>query len=65
VVNAFIKEAKPLQERIGNSALVSYSREDNLSKSVFSNGVTLYVNHSMTEKNTDLGAVKPQSFIFE
>jgi len=64
-VNAFIKEAKPLQERIGNSALVSYSREDNLSKSVFSNGVTLYVNHSMTEKNTDLGAVKPQSFIFE
>lgn len=63
-VNDFIKQAKPVLERIGNAKLISYSKEGNLSKSVFSNGTTLYVNYSMTEINTDLGVVEPQCFIF-
>lgn len=63
-VAEFINSAKPLQERLGKAKLVSYSETDELTKSVFDNGVTVYVNFGKKAVDTDLGTVEAKSFIF-
>jgi len=63
-VTEFINSAKPLQESLGKAKLVSYTKVNQLSKSVFDNGVTVYVNFGNKAVKTDLGTVDAKSFIF-
>ena len=60
----FINSAKPLQESLGKAKLVSYIKDNQLAKSVFDNGVTVYVNFGDKAVETDLGTVDAKSFIF-
>lgn len=63
-VTEFINFAKPLQESLGKAKLVSYTKDNQLAKSVFDNGVTVYVNFGDKAVETDLGTVDAKSFIF-
>ena len=63
-VTEFINSAKPLQESLGKAKLVSYTKVNQLAKSVFDNGVTVYVNFGDKAAETDLGTVDAKNFIF-
>lgn len=63
-VNGYINELKPLLTALSNAQLLSYTREGELAVSRFSNGVTVIVNYGETEKETELGTVKAQNFLF-
>lgn len=62
-VNGYINEAKPILESVGNSRLVDYSKSGEISTSVFSNGVTIVVNFSNSDIETEFGTVKAQNYI--
>ena len=63
-VNGYINEAKPILEALGNSKLVDYSKDGELTISLFSNGVTVIVNFGENDVETDFGKLESQSFIF-
>jgi hypothetical protein len=63
-VNGYINEAKPILEALGNSKLVDYSKDGELTTSLFSNGVTVIVNFSENDVETDFGKLESKSFIF-
>ena len=59
------KQAKPFLDKVRTAAIESYERVGDLSKTVFDNGVTVYVNFGTENAKTELGDVQPQSFIFK
>lgn len=63
-VEAYTKLAQPLLDAVGGSSITSFNRTGNLSETVFSNGVKLYVNYDTNPVETELGTLAPLSFIF-
>lgn len=64
-IAAMTKQAKPFLDKVRTAAIESYERVGDLSKTVFDNGVTVYVNFGTENAKTELGDVQPQSFIFK
>lgn len=60
----YIGQAKPLLESVRDSTIVSYSKNGDLSETVFDNGITVYINFGKTDLQTPLGTVNAESFIF-
>ena len=63
-VEEYTKLAQPLLDAVGGSSITSFNRTGNLSETVFSNGVKLYVNYDTNPVETELGTLAPLSFIF-
>ncbi len=61
----YYKEYKPLYEKISNSAIKEHSNiSDTLIKTVFDNGVTVYINYSEEEAQIEGFTVEANDFIF-
>ena len=61
---AYTKQAQPLLDKVRTASIVSYEKNGNVSKTVFDNGVVLYVNYGLTAEKTELGTVDALSFRF-
>ena len=59
-----INSAKPLLQILGSAKIVSYERKNELSTTVFENGVTVCVNYGETPIKTSYGTVEARSFIY-
>lgn len=64
IITEYVNESKELLSKVSDSLILSYQRDGNLSRTEFSNGTVVYVNFGNTEKKTELGTVKAQSFIY-
>lgn len=60
----YINEAKPLLLKIRDTGIKSYEISSDVSKTVFENGVVLYVNYGDNAAETELGTVNAQSFVY-
>jgi hypothetical protein len=58
----YVAQAQPLLEKVRTAAIVSYEKTGNVSKTVFDNGVVLYVNYGVTAEQTELGTLEALSF---
>ena len=60
-----VNQSKPLLDKVRTASIDSYEQSGELSKTVFDNGVTVYVNFGQQNVKTEIGTVSPQSFIFK
>ena len=60
----YVAQAQPLLEKVRSATVVSYEKDANVSKTVFDNGVVLYVNYGTTPHQTALGTLEALSFHF-
>lgn len=64
-IERMITDAQPLLSKVRTATITSYEINNDLSKTVFSNGVTVYANFGTAAVKTDLGTVQPLGFIFQ
>lgn len=63
-IEDYISQAQPLLEKVRSATVVSYEMDGNVSKTVFDNGVELYVNYGTASQQTPLGSLEALSFLF-
>ena len=61
-ITEYVTQAQPLLEKVRTAAIVSYEKTGNVSKTVFDNGVVLYVNYGIAAEQTELGTLEALSF---
>ena len=54
-----------LLKKLGNSKIVSYEQNNSLTKTVFDNGIRVFVNYSENDIETEIGTVAAHSYSFE
>ena len=64
-LETYVQQAQPLLEKVRTAAIVSYEKTGNVSKTVFDNGVVLYVNYGITSEQTELGELEALSFRYQ
>jgi len=64
-IEGFVAEARPFLEKVRSAGVVSYEMTGNVSKTVFDNGVVLYVNYGTAAQQTALGTVEALSFRYQ
>lgn len=63
-ISEYFKISKPLYEKLNNSKIISFTIDENVSHTVFENGVNLYVNFNSEPRETKLGIVNGLNFIY-
>jgi hypothetical protein len=63
-IQAYTLEAAPFLQKVATQGIVSYEKEGNLSKTVFTDGTVVYVNYGTTAAGCPLGSVAPLSFLY-
>ena len=63
-IAAMVQESADLYDKIGGQAIVSYEKKDGLSKTVFENGITVYVNYTDADMTTPIGTVSAQGYVY-
>lgn len=61
----YMAQAQPLLEQVRTASIVSYEKNGDVSKTVFDNGVVVYVNYGLTAEQTELGKLDAMSFRFD
>ncbi|MBE6806854.1 MAG: hypothetical protein E7527_02405 [Ruminococcaceae bacterium] len=62
-IAAMVKEYDAVHDRVGNKAIVEYTKKDGVSKTVFEDGTTIYVNYNKTATGCPAGEIPAQGFI--
>ena len=60
----YTAQAQPLLEQVRTASIAFYEKNGNVSKTVFDNGVVLFVNYGNTAEQTEAGTVDALSFKF-
>ena len=63
-IAAMVQESADLYDKVGGKAITAYESSNGLTKTVFENGVTVYVNYTDADVSTPLGTVKSMGFIY-
>ena len=63
-IAAMVAESADLHSKVGNQAITSYEKTDGLSKTVFENGITVYVNYTDAAMESPLGTVPAMGFVY-
>ena len=63
-IAAMVAESADLHSKVGNQAIASYEKVDGLSKTVFENGITVYVNYTDAAMESPLGTVPAMGFVY-
>ena len=63
-IAAMVAESADLQSKVGGQAIQAYEKADGLSKTVFENGVTVYVNYTDAAMDSPLGTVPAMGFVY-
>lgn len=63
-IAAMVAESADLHSKVGNQAITSYEKADGLSKTVFENGITVYVNYTDAAMESPLGTVPAMGFVY-
>lgn len=60
----YVKKAADYLKSVSGSEIKAHSSNGDISRTVFENGITVYVNYGRESANTPLGSVEPESFIY-
>lgn len=63
-ITAKVQQSAALHDKVGNQPIKQYTMKDGVSKTVFANGVTVYVNYNDKPVKTPFGKVAAQSFVY-
>jgi len=64
LIEEYVNESKAFLTSVAGAKIVSHQyMTDDVTKTVFDNGVTVYVNYSDTDYASDIGTVKAQGFL--
>lgn len=63
-ITKMVQESAALHDKVGNQPIKQYEIKDGVSKTVFANGVTVYVNYNDKPVKTPFGKVAAQSFVY-
>lgn len=63
-IATMVQESAALHDKVGNQSIKRYEIKDGVSKTVFANGVTVYVNYTDKPVKTPFGKVAAQSFVY-
>lgn len=63
-IAAMVAESADLHSKVGSQAITSYEKADGLSKTVFENGITVYVNYTDAAMESPLGTVPAMGFVY-
>ena len=63
-IAAMVQESAALMEQVGGKAITAYEQANGLSKTVFENGITVYVNYTDADMTSPLGTVPAMGFVY-
>ena len=63
-IAAMVAESADLHSKVGGQSIQAYETENGLSKTVFENGITVYVNYTDAEIASPLGTVPAMGFVY-
>lgn len=63
-IAAMVQESAALYEQVSGKAITAYEQANGLSKTVFENGVTVYVNYTDADLTCPLGTLPAMGFVF-
>ncbi len=63
-IATMVQDSAALHDKVGNQPIKQYEIKDGVSKTVFANGVTVYVNYNDKPVKTPFGKVAAQSFVY-
>lgn len=63
-IAAMVQESADLYEKVGGKAITAYEQLNGLTKTVFENGVTVYVNYTDADMTSPLGTVPAMGFVY-
>ena len=63
-IAAMVAESADLHSKVGGQSIQAYEMENGLSKTVFENGITVYVNYTDAEIASPLGTVPAMGFVY-
>lgn len=64
VISEVAAETADFLSQVGGASIISFRREGEVTETVFSNGVAVYVNFSNKSADTPLGSVEAKQFIY-
>lgn len=63
-IAAMVQESADLYDKVGGKAITAYEQADGLTKTVFENGITVYVNYTDADMSSPLGTVPAMGFVY-
>lgn len=63
-IAAMVNESADLMSKVGGQAITAYEQANGLSKTVFENGITVYVNYTDAAMTSPLGTVPAMGFVY-